>query len=416
MAGRVVSPTLACTREAIVGASCLLEGDQRWLKSGISPKCMVPTSNVRTCSFQNLTSGQGEWGCCPITTSRKCARGGWERSMSSRSRGKVVAASGNNRTSGFGGQEDVRLRGELVAAAAQPRPGGEVVVVAIQEPTTLSASDQERLRFDRRLNAAIVLLAGGWTLSKILALDSGYYTHWNIVEIARSIAIHNWSEYEAVLAQNPVLTKMVTSGIVYSLGDWSAQTVEGKGLLEFDRMRILRSGLIGFTLHGSLSHYYYHLCERLFPWEAWWVVLVKVVFDQTAWSFVWNSIYYSLSGALRGEKLEDIYEELKETSIPLLQAGWKLWPAAHLVTYGVIPVEQRLLWVDMVELVWVTILSTYSNKKVDDSAEDPAEAMLLLEETDGMLPLHAVATYQEAEEMEGSKVSVTGGSKSLPLV
>lgn len=42
----------------------------------------------------------------------------------------------------------------------------------------------------------------------------------------------------------------------------------------------------------------------------------------------------------------------------LMQAGWKLWPFAHLVTYGVIPVEQRLLWVDCVELIWVTILST----------------------------------------------------------
>lgn len=40
------------------------------------------------------------------------------------------------------------------------------------------------------------------------------------------------------------------------------------------------------------------------------------------------------------------------------QAGWKLWPFAHLITYGVIPVEQRLLWVDCVELIWVTILST----------------------------------------------------------
>lgn len=43
----------------------------------------------------------------------------------------------------------------------------------------------------------------------------------------------------------------------------------------------------------------------------------------------------------------------------LRQAGWKLWPFAHLITYGVIPVEQRLLWVDCVELIWVTILSTY---------------------------------------------------------
>lgn len=47
------------------------------------------------------------------------------------------------------------------------------------------------------------------------------------------------------------------------------------------------------------------------------------------------------------------------------QAGWKLWPFAHVITYGVIPVEQRLLWVDCIELIWVTILSTWvANKSV----------------------------------------------------
>lgn len=45
-------------------------------------------------------------------------------------------------------------------------------------------------------------------------------------------------------------------------------------------------------------------------------------------------------------------------TVVIYQAGWKLWPFAHVITYGVIPVEQRLLWVDCVELIWVTILST----------------------------------------------------------
>ncbi|KEH39094.1 peroxisomal membrane 22 kDa (Mpv17/PMP22) family protein [Medicago truncatula] len=38
--------------------------------------------------------------------------------------------------------------------------------------------------------------------------------------------------------------------------------------------------------------------------------------------------------------------------------GRKLWPFANLNTYGVIPVEQGVLWVDYIELIWVTILST----------------------------------------------------------
>lgn len=90
---------------------------------------------------------------------------------------------------------------------------------------------------------------------------------------------------------------MVISGVVYSVGDWIAQVsfwyiwkqifrnisfglniftliynvtllrfwnlqcYEGKPLFEFDRARMFRSGLVGFTLHGSLSHYYYQFCE-----------------------------------------------------------------------------------------------------------------------------------------------------------
>jgi hypothetical protein len=52
-----------------------------------------------------------------------------------------------------------------------------------------------------------------------------------------------------------------------------------------------------------------------------------------------------------------------------LQAGWKLWPFAHLITYGLVPVEQRLLWVDCVEIVWVTILSVFANEKSQQRLE-----------------------------------------------
>ncbi|THG20392.1 hypothetical protein TEA_013234 [Camellia sinensis var. sinensis] len=166
--------------------------------------------------------------------------------------------------------------------------------------------DFEKL-IDRAINGTIVLAAGTYAISKLLTIDHDY-----------------WHCYE------------------------------GKPLFEFDRARMFRSGLVGFSLHGSLSHYYYEFCE---------VVPAKVVFDQTIWAAAWNSIYYTVLGFLRFESPVSIFNELKVTFWPMLTAGWKLWPFAHLITYGVVPVEQRLLWVDCVELIWVTILSTYSNEK-----------------------------------------------------
>ncbi|XP_028082721.1 uncharacterized protein LOC114284036 isoform X2 [Camellia sinensis] len=191
-----------------------------------------------------------------------------------------------------------------------------------------SKEEEFKHLIDRAINAAIVLAAGTFAINKLLTIDQDY-----------------WHCYE------------------------------GKPLFEFDRARMFRSGLVGFTLHGSLSHYYYQFCEGLFPFQDWWVVPAKVVFDQTLWSATWNSIYYIVLGFLRFESPVSIFKELKSTFLPMLTAGWKLWPFAHLITYGVIPVEQRLLWVDCVELIWVTILSTYSNEKSEQRISDiPAEA------------------------------------------
>ncbi|OAY28657.1 hypothetical protein MANES_15G084600v8 [Manihot esculenta] len=227
---------------------------------------------------------------------------------------------------------------------------------------------------DRTINAMIVLAAGSYAITKLLTIDQDYWHGWTLFEILRYAPQHNWTAYEEALKTNPVLAKMMISGVVYSIGDWIAQCFEGKPLFEFDRARMFRSGLVGFTLHGSLSHYYYQFCEELFPFQDWWVVPAKVAFDQTAWAAVWNSIYFTVLGFLRLESPANIFSELKATFWPMLTAGWKLWPFAHLITYGVIPVEQRLLWVDCVELIWVTILSTYSNEKSEARiSETPAE-------------------------------------------
>ncbi|KAI7733127.1 hypothetical protein M8C21_026146 [Ambrosia artemisiifolia] len=212
----------------------------------------------------------------------------------------------------------------------------------------------------KAINASIVLGFGTLAVTRLLTIDHEYWHGWTLYEILRYAPEHNWIAYEEALKENPVLAKMVISGICY----------EGKPLFEFDRTRLFRSGFVGFALHGSLSHYYYQLCEALIPFQDWWVVPVKVAFDQTAWAALWNSIYFVVLGLLRFESPANIFSELKTTFLPLLMAGWKLWPFAHLVTYGLIPVEQRLLWVDCVELVWVTILSTYSNEKSEARITD----------------------------------------------
>ncbi|CAN1123843.1 Protein SYM1 [Linum perenne] len=130
---------------------------------------------------------------------------------------------------------------------------------------------------------------------------------------------------------------------------------------------VLGFGTFAVSKLLTIDHDYWH---ALIPYQDWWVVPAKVAFDQTVWAAIWNSIYFVALGFLRFESPSNIFSELKATFRPMITAGWKLWPFAHLITYGVIPLEQRLLWVDCVELIWVTILSTYSNEKSEARISD----------------------------------------------
>lgn len=253
----------------------------------------------------------------------------------------------------------------VAASASASGSNLNEVQVLVASVADMAPSTIEQQFIDRAINATIVGAAGAFAIIKILTVDHDYWHGWTVFEILRYAPLHNWSAYEEALKTNPVLAKMMISGIVYAIGDWIAQCCEGRPILDISRKRMIRSGLVGFCLHGSLSHFYYHICEALFPFTDWWGVPIKVAFDQTIWSAFWNSVYFVTLGVLRLESPASIASELRATFWPMLTAGWKLWPFAHLITYGVVPVEQRLLWVDCVELVWVSILSMYSNEKAE---------------------------------------------------
>lgn len=61
-----------------------------------------------------------------------------------------------------------------------------------------------------------------------------------------------------------------------------------------------------------------HFFQVLFPFQDWWVVPAKVLFDQTVWAAIWNSIYFVLLGFLRLELPSNIFSELKATFWPML--------------------------------------------------------------------------------------------------
>lgn len=235
---------------------------------------------------------------------------------------------------------------------------------AIVSPITQMSQQQQvqTVNVNELINKGV--LAGGCiaVLAYLILPEAGISHGWTVQEFLTRVPVDAWEKYSHALAGHPIFTKACTSATVYTIGDVIAQRMEGAAVGDLDRMRIARSMTAGLIGHGPLSHCWYNICDGFFAnvlhLTAWWAFIPKVVIDQTVWGPIWNNTYILLLGLMKMERLDTIWNDMKRSTIPLFVSGLKLWPAAHVVTYGFIPVENRLLWVDLVEILWVTVLAT----------------------------------------------------------
>jgi len=241
------------------------------------------------------------------------------------------------------------------------------------------------------INASILVAVPLLLLSKTSPADIDLIRGWTGAEMAAmvttKIPMDMWRSYAAALADYPVQTKAATSGAVYALGDYISQKMEGRNIGDMDGWRIARSSAAGFLGHGPLSHLWYGMSESFFQahpavFGSWYSVVPKIVLDQTVWGPIWNNMYILLLGAMCFEPRKKILENMKTTTVPLLVSGLKLWPLAHCITYGLVPVEYRLLWVDLVEILWVTTLAATAAGLGEISVEHGLER----DDSEGMEP------------------------------
>lgn len=247
----------------------------------------------------------------------------------------------------------------------------------IREGDPIESKYQEvnaRMDSNAIFNTAVIVLVSLAVLNQVVTINSTITRGWSLEEMALRIAIDNWNSYSVVLASYPIETKAITSATVYTIGDFIAQRTEGTEMGELDRPRLGRSLIAGLIGHGPMSHVWYGVSENLFQFlhlsSDIWGTGAKVALDQTLWGPFWNNTYILILGILKLNSLETIWGEMKRTTIPLIVSGLKLWPLAHCVTYGLIPVENRLLWVDLVEIIWVTILATTAAAVPDEKGTE----------------------------------------------
>lgn len=177
-----------------------------------------------------------------------------------------------------------------------------------------------------------------------------------------ALLLRSWTAYLGALEAAPVRTKAITAGVLVGLGDTLAQVLTGTALGSLDLPRLARFAAFGLVLQGPAGHAWYNLLERVVRLPGVAGIAGKVAADQLLFAPVFTSIFFGYLVLTEGGQFVDVREAVTSRLPSTLVASWKVWPLAHIINFGVIPLGLRVLYVNAVSTAWIAFLSMTASK------------------------------------------------------
>ncbi|KAG7540476.1 Mpv17/PMP22 [Arabidopsis thaliana x Arabidopsis arenosa] len=173
--------------------------------------------------------------------------------------------------------------------------------------------------------------------------------------------------YLGMVKSRPVLTKSVTSSLIYIAADLSSQTIPQASVESYDLVRTARMAGYGLLILGPTLHYWFNLMSRLFPKRDLITTFKKMAMGQTVYGPAMNVVFFSLNAALQGENGSEIVARLKRDLLPTMLNGVMYWPLCDFITFKFCPVHLQPLVSNSFSYLW-TIYITYMASRAKPTA------------------------------------------------
>ncbi|OJJ51750.1 hypothetical protein ASPZODRAFT_127878 [Penicilliopsis zonata CBS 506.65] len=162
--------------------------------------------------------------------------------------------------------------------------------------------------------------------------------------------------YQTKLAKQPILTASVTSAVLFGSGDVLAQqAVDRRGFDKHDMARTGRMALYGGAIFGPAATTWYGILQRHVVLKGTRSTLIaRVAADQGVFTPINLFCFLSSMAIMEGSSP---IEKLRTSFVPSYKANLMIWPAVQGVNFAIVPLEYRVLVVNLVSLGWNCILS-----------------------------------------------------------
>ncbi|KAI1432847.1 hypothetical protein GGR50DRAFT_555706 [Xylaria sp. CBS 124048] len=162
--------------------------------------------------------------------------------------------------------------------------------------------------------------------------------------------------YQRSLTTRPLLTQSITTAVLFAVGDITAQqAVEKKGLEKHEYARTARMFAYGGAIFGPAATTWFGvLSKRVVLRNKNAEILARVAADQLIFAPTFIGIFLSsmavLEGGSPGEKIEKSY-------VSALTTNWMIWPFVQLANFKFVPLQHRVLAVNVISIGWNCYLS-----------------------------------------------------------
>lgn len=188
-----------------------------------------------------------------------------------------------------------------------------------------------------------------------------------------------YQKYSQLLTKSPLLTNIITTGFLFGTGDYLAQTLYPTSD-RYNYHRTLRATFFGSVIFAPIGDKWYKLLHKInLPFSKSHIssktnavlsTLTKVAADQLIFApFIGIPLYYTSMSILEFNQnpLSVARERLNAHWFHTLKTNWLVWPTFQLFNFTFVPVQFRLLVVNLFSIGWNCYLSSVLHHKHDNS-------------------------------------------------
>ena len=93
-------------------------------------------------------------------------------------------------------------------------------------------------------------------------------------------------------------------------------------------------------------------------------MFTKVGIDQLLWNPIFGMVFFTYLGFADGHSPEQVKDKILADLPTAVSGSWAFWIPAHTINFRFIPPQQRILYINTLQIAYNVFLSFLGNKEV----------------------------------------------------